>query len=164
MIVSRVRIPGQVAVVVLLGLTSGCAGEAHRRETAPLPAGAIEQRCGPPPGFRPTPEAQPRPNARPNAGTAIPMAGSFRASDIADTLRTQELVTRIEVLDREDIRLRGLQLRQQLSTRLLLALLEVKSAAAEADCEEERANDLADRLQEIQEERVRRLTMDFGTG
>jgi hypothetical protein len=48
---------------------------------------------------------------------------------------------------------------RQLSTRLLLALLEVKSAAAEADCEEERADDLADRLQEIQEERVRRLTI-----
>jgi hypothetical protein len=90
---------------------------------------------------------------------------SPRALEIANAIGADELASRIQTLDyeaargSEGARLRLLELRQQLSERILLALLEVKSAAAEADCEEERADGLADRLQEMQEERVKRLTI-----
>ncbi|BBL60865.1 hypothetical protein MKFW12EY_44780 (plasmid) [Methylomonas koyamae] len=50
-----------------------------------------------------------------------------------------------------DKRIQQLQVREQLTIRILQALLAVKSAAAEADCEEERAADVADRLQDSQE-------------
>lgn len=50
-------------------------------------------------------------------------------------------------------------MREQLTDRVLLALLTVKSAAAEADCEEERAADLADRLQEELDHKVQTLTL-----
>lgn len=43
--------------------------------------------------------------------------------------------------------LRQLQVRERLSTHILLASLDVNSAAAEADCESERAQALADRLE-----------------
>jgi hypothetical protein len=55
--------------------------------------------------------------------------------------------------------LRLLRVRQQLSDRILLAFLDVARTAAEADCEEERADQLADRLQEVRDKRIRRQTL-----
>ena len=52
-----------------------------------------------------------------------------------------------------------LQVQQQLSNRILLAFLDVARTAAEADCEEERADQLADGLQGIRDKRIRRYTL-----
>lgn len=94
-------------------------------------------------------------------GAAAPTRLSPRALEMADILGARSLVTEIEDLGHatsagaDSARLRLLQARQQLSNRILLALLEFKSAAAEADCEEERA----DRLQEVQDQRVKYLAI-----
>jgi len=123
----------------------------------------IERRCAPA-----TPGAGIRMNRpRSRTGSTVsdrrPSALSPRALEIAEFIGVRDLVRRIERLrEQQDPGSSGtelLGLRQQLSDRILLALLEIQSAAAEADCEQERADVLADRLQEARDERVRNLTI-----
>jgi hypothetical protein len=59
--------------------------------------------------------------------------------------------------DREHIRL--LELRQQLSDRLLLVSFEIRSVTAEAACEEARAAHVAERLQKVQDKKVHTQTL-----
>jgi len=90
---------------------------------------------------------------------------SAQARAIADIIGGRDLVEQIPMLEAQaDRHVEGasmqlFQVHQQLSDRVLLGLLDVKSAAAEADCEEERADQLADRLQDVRERRTRRLTI-----
>jgi hypothetical protein len=83
------------------------------------------------------------------------------------TLRVAQVMGVIQLLN-ELAQLRGsdqhpslelLQRRQQLTDKILLTLLEVASATAEIVCERDRADQLADRIDEIDSTRVRRLTI-----
>jgi hypothetical protein len=66
---------------------------------------------------------------------------------------------RLEATTQTDTRLEQLTKRQQILHRLLLASSEISSLAAELDCEGERADQLADYLDQRDNRRVRRLTI-----
>lgn len=161
-----------VMVWFLFVLASGCATES-RRPDALLHSGAIERRCGPESGFQqtglPISSGQQSSQEKTGIGAADLSAGRFslQSQDIADSIGAKDLLTQMAALEAEaarnvpDSAIRSLLVRQQLSDRILLALLDVKSAAAEANCEEKRADQLADQLQEKRDARARRLTI-FG--
>ncbi|MFO1418844.1 MAG: hypothetical protein U1E83_09270 [Methylotetracoccus sp.] len=106
------------------------------------------------------PEAVPPSNGRPG-----PVSLSPRVREIAEIIGVDgnsgevRAPKRMESPESARDAIRYLQVRQQAYMRILLALLDVKSAAAEADCEETRADDVADRLQEEQDERSKRFTI-----
>ncbi len=151
---------------------AGCATESRRPDTL-LHSGAIERRCGPESAVQQTglrmSLAQKSFQEKTDFDAADLSAGRFslQSQDIADTIGAKDLLTQIAALEAEasrnvpDSTIRLLLVRQQLSDRILLALLDVKSAAAEANCEEKRADQLADQLQEKRDARARRLTI-FG--
>jgi hypothetical protein len=94
------------------------------------------------------------------------LAGRFspQSQRIAESLKVKDLLVQLIALEaqqNQDLpsRLSRLQVQQQLSNRILLAFLDVARSAAEADCEEERADQLADGLQEIRDQRIRRHTL-----
>lgn len=145
-------------------LAPGCATDRRHDARAPLEPNTDRQ-CGPAfsdSGPRPLPPLTETEAA--NAATA-PARLSPRSLQMAEILGAGGLVRQIEDAASDasrgnlTARLTLLQARQQLSDRILLALLDAKSAAAEADCEEERADGLADRLQDLQEQRVKQLTI-----
>jgi hypothetical protein len=84
---------------------------------------------------------------------------------IAEVIGARELLSSLPALEAEaarddaGARVRLLQARQRLSDLVVLGLLDVARTAAEADCEEERADQLADRLQERREKTVRTRTL-----
>lgn len=84
-----------------------------------------------------------------------PSRFSTRAKEIATTIGVHDLLAEFQSLEQETAResnglsLRSLAVRQDLSDRLLLALFEANSIAAELECEKERAEDLASQLEEI---------------
>lgn len=90
---------------------------------------------------------------------------SSQAHETAELIGARDLLwelARLDAVEAPDVQaasLRRLQVLQQLSNRILLALLDVARTAAEADCEEERADQLADRLQEARDKRIRRQTL-----
>jgi hypothetical protein len=94
------------------------------------------------------------------------LAGRFspQSQRIAESLKVKDLLVQLIALEaqqNQDLpsRLSRLQVQQQLSNRILLAFLDVARSAVEADCEEERADQLADGLQEIRDQRIRRHTL-----
>ena len=157
---------------VLFVLASGCATESRRPDTL-LHSGTIDRRCGPESGVQQTALrmslAQKSSRESRDSGTPDVSAGRFslQSQDIADDIGAKDLLTQMAALEAEaarivpDSAIRLLLVRQQLSDRILLALLDVKSAAAEANCEEKRAGQLADQLQDKRDARARRLTI-FG--
>ncbi|MDC8446904.1 MAG: hypothetical protein LV473_00955 [Nitrospira sp.] len=156
--------------ILFLVFAAGCATESRRLDMLLL-SRAIERRCGPESDIQHTglrmPLAQKSSLARTDFGVADLPAGRFssQSQDIAGTIGTKNLLAQIAALEAEsarnvpDFAIQLLLVRQQLSDRILLALLDVKSAAAEANCEEKRADQLADQLQEIRDARARRLTI-----
>jgi hypothetical protein len=80
---------------------------------------------------------------------------SPRAREVAAIIGVRHLLTEFQLLEEEMRRgqestsLRLLAVRQELSDRLLLALFESSSIAAELECEKARTEDLASRLEEI---------------
>ena len=86
---------------------------------------------------------------------AAPSRFSARARAIAATIGVHDLLAELQALEQEmtpgsnGLSLRSLAVRQDLSDRLLLALFEANSIAAELECEKERAEDLASQLEEI---------------
>ncbi|WP_447986637.1 hypothetical protein [Nitrospira sp. Nam74] len=80
---------------------------------------------------------------------------SPRAQQIATIIGVQALLIELRLLEEEIGRglegasVRYLAVRQELSDRLLLALFEARSIAAELECEKERSEDIAARLEEI---------------
>jgi len=129
---------------------------------------AIERRCGPLSDYQQVVITEPNHLLR-AGGESLEWSGhqplSPQALAIADIIGAKDLIVQIPILEAQaDRHVEGaqsqlFQVRQQLSDHILLGLLDVKSAAAEADCEEERADQLADRLQDIREKRTRRLTV-----
>ena len=156
-------------VLFLLVFVSGCAAESRRADTL-LHSGAIERRCGPvATPQRPAGQAVSlsKRHAASGLGSADVLDRRFSslAQDTADIIGAKDLLMLMAVLEDETDRqvegapIRLLQVQQQVSNRILLAFLDVARTAAEADCEEERADQLADRLQEARDKRIRRQTL-----
>lgn len=154
------------SLVVMLCLASGCASSRATIQEA-LPADTARLHCEPPPSlgvlvsYPGVPESAPLPS--PSARRLPPdIKLSPQARNIAEIIGLSELLVEIATQEgreggrTDSERIRLLELHQQLSNRLMLTSFEVSSAAAEVACEETRADHVADRLQEIEEKRVRR--------
>lgn len=91
--------------------------------------------------------------------TAIPL--SERSLQLAAVMNVLPLLSKMAVLDHagESHGLAFLELRQMLTDRLLLTLFEVSSTTAEIVCERDRADQVADRMDEIDSARVKKLTL-----
>ena len=114
---------------------------------------------------------------RPNMAPAQPMLPMTRETpegllllspgtrQIAQVIGVQDLVAQIPLLEKEvsenvpGARLRLLELRQELSDQLLLALFDADSVAAELECEKGRAEALAAGLDEVQNDIQQRRTV-----
>lgn len=159
----------KMTVLFLIVFVSGCATESRQPDML-LHSGAIERRCGP--------VAIPQRSAGQSVSLSQRHVGSGLSSpdvldgrfsslarDTADIIGAKNLLIQMAVLEDEaDRHVEGaafqlLQVQQQVSNRILLAFLDVARTAAEADCEEERADQLADRLQEARDKRIRRQTL-----
>jgi hypothetical protein len=160
-------------LALLLCLASGCAGVFSRSQnnTTDSEAEIPESYCAP---------SDVTPLAAPGAAPAdalpfpvLPQAGNDPAllvlspatRQIAQVIQVQDLIGQIpelqtEVAGRvEGARLRLLEVRQELSDRLLLALFDASSVAAELECEKGRAEELATRLEEVQDDIQNRRTV-----
>lgn len=90
---------------------------------------------------------------------------SSRARQVATIIGVHGLLTEFSLLEEEMTRglegasLRFLAVRQELSDRLLLALFEANSIAAELECEKARTEDIASRLEEIRNDIQQRRTI-----
>lgn len=115
--------------------------------------------------------------ARANVASAQPMIPPTRETpegllllspatrQIAQVIGVDDLVAQIPLLEKdvsqkiEGARLRLLELRQELSDQLLLALFDADSVAAELECEKGRAEALAAGLDEVQNDVQQRRTV-----
>ena len=97
------------------------------------------------------------------AGGVAAAAFSPGAVDTADAIGALGPLRRLVELDAGALHaatdLRRLRLRQTITDRILLAMLDVSSSIAEINCEGERGNELRDRLRRIEESRARRLNL-----
>lgn len=150
---------------LLLFLTSGCAigqGPLGHPEV-------VERRCGPVSTVQRSVDQSP---PRVHADTEIPpgnpdvLAGRFsqQSQRIADRIGVKHLLVQEAVLEGKTDRdiataVERLQVQQQVSNRIALALLDVARTAAEADCEEKRADQLAELLREDRDKHIRRLLL-----
>lgn len=150
-----------MVLAILTLVLTGCATEGPRHQDVALKSGSIERRCGSAlsrhaelPGI----EGAAKPSAQ-----EPPPSLSERAWRIAEDIGASGLLRQLVGEDRGDRSqqdvLHRLSVQQQLSNRILLAFLDVARTAAEADCEEERADQLADRLQEARDKRIRHQTL-----
>ena len=91
--------------------------------------------------------------------TDIPF--SARAIEVANVMDALPILSRMAALQAagDGGSLAYLELRQALTDRLLLTLFEVSSTVAEIVCERDRADQVADRMEEIDSTLVRRLTL-----
>lgn len=162
-------VDGKITPLLLMVLASGCATEGSRPDQL-LHSGSIERRCGPLASVQPrvvqgSSPGQPRTEGDGDATGVSARRFTPQAHDIAEIIGAEDLLMQLAALEAEATptierpSLRRLQVQQQLSNRILLAFLDVARTAAEADCEEERADQLADRLQEVRDKRIRRQTL-----
>lgn len=164
------RNPYSVLLIIACVLT-GCATQRERSSESLIKLAATDRRCSPPSIVKLTMDRhsldQGRTRTRPDSASEL-APGSFspQALEIAETIGAKDLLVRIQTLKTDHaqategiIAIRLLRLRQQLSDRIVLASLDVARTAAEADCEEERADQLADRLQEVRDRKIRYRTL-----
>ena len=155
---------------VILCFVSGCASPPGQSSDALLKFAAAERRCGPPSSVRHAmaripASSQPPTSARQDVRSSTPRGFSPEALEIAETIGAIDLVAQMPTLEAEMAQniegsaVRFLRVRQQLSDRIVMAILDVARTAAEADCEEERADQLADRLQEVRDKKIRYRTL-----
>ena len=153
--------PGILACCLLLMLMQGCAGGLHVRAdddditeshcvptTSPptqvvtLPATGATYRID---GLTKSSRTEP----------VTPSRFSPRAREIAVIIGVHDLLVESQLLademagGMEGALLHSLAVRQELSDRLLLALFEANSIAAELECEKARTEDLASQLEEV---------------
>lgn len=151
--------------VLLLGLASGCA--IGRAPLVHPEAG--DRRCGP---VSTVQRSIDHPPSRVHTDTESPPDNtdvlterfSPRSQRIADRIGVKHLLVRTAVLEEkadQDIAtaVERLRVQQQISNRIALALLDVARTAAEADCEEKRADQLAEVLGEERDKHIRRLLL-----
>jgi len=86
---------------------------------------------------------------------------SAQSLEVARVMNAVPLLTELTALERagETHTLAFMELRQSLSDRLLLTLFEVSSLTAELVCERDRADQVADRMDEVDALLVKRLTL-----
>jgi hypothetical protein len=152
-------------LAIVMCLAWGCESDASTDQVTQSDA-AVERRCGPPLSVRQAVIAHPVLDKVRHTGEVLAHSGfSAEALEVARTIGASNLLARIPAAEAEATKHRDgsalhlLQIRQALSDRIQLTLLDVARTAAEADCEEERADQLADRLQETRDTHVRRLTL-----
>ncbi|NGZ08038.1 MAG: hypothetical protein CV088_01450 [Nitrospira sp. LK70] len=156
---------GALMWVLLLFLSSGCA-IGQRPLVHPE---AVERRCGP---VSPVQRMTDQHLLRLSADTAIQpgnpdvLAGRFspQSQSIAERIGVKHLLVRAAMLEGKADRdlataVERLHVQQQISDRIALALLDVARTAAEADCEEKRADQLAEVLGEERDKHIRRLLL-----
>lgn len=154
---------GLLVGCLLLTLMQGCAGELHVRATDD-DDDITESHCVP--TTNPTTQTVTLP-ATSTAHRVDRLAGSShsepvtpsrfspRAREIAATIGVHDLLVESQLLEDEMAKgmegalLHSLAVRQELSDRLLLALFEANSIAAELECEKARTEDLAAQLEEV---------------
>lgn len=158
-----------MAPLVIFCFASGCAGGPQ----PPLDVTSsdrVQRHCGPSPDIRYTTALSNSLHAkddrfRDHDNTSLSSALSPPALKIADAIDVFPLVIQIPILEAEvagqveGARTRLIEVRHEILEEIVLASLAVARTAAEADCEEERADQLADRLQEIREKRTRGFTV-----
>lgn len=86
---------------------------------------------------------------------------SEQALEVARVMNAIPLLTELDALERAGDRrsVAFMELRQSLTDRLLLTLFEVSSLTAELVCERDRADQVADRMDEVDASLVKRLTL-----
>ncbi len=155
----------------LLFLVYGCATDVNRKHDELIGSSAIERHCGPVQNVprvivhrhissfqRDSPTEMLR-------GDGLSGRFSQQAQIVSEIIGAKDLLRELVSLEAqaaeqsEGPTVQLLHVQQQLSNRIVLAILEVARTAAEADCEEERADQLADRLQDVRDKRVRRQTL-----
>jgi hypothetical protein len=101
------------------------------------------------------------PDQQERAGDASDTSLSTRAIETARVMDILPLVSRLAALQQtgDTQSFSFFELRQALTDRLLLTVFEVSSAVAEIVCERDRADQVADRMEEIDAARVKRLTL-----
>ena len=151
----------------LVVLASGCATESRRPDSL-LQSGAIERRCGPSSSVQPVQAVSLKQLYAAGAFGAPELSSrrfSSQAVETAQEIGAKDLLLQLADLEDEDKQhvegadIHRLRVQHQISNRILLAFLDVARTAAEADCEEERADQLADRLQEARDKRIRHQTL-----
>jgi len=155
-------------LIFLLSCTSNCTQTTEVTEYRATQS--FEQRCSPPALEQRTvslaeivsPSTEPE---QPLSATPRPAVFSWRILQIADAIGVLPLLKQMPFLDaevaqhQEGREIRLLKTRQQILGRILLGMLEVSGTTAHLGCEEERAHQLADRLQKAEGARVRQQTL-----
>jgi hypothetical protein len=150
------RLPVLLLLAALLG--GGCAGPAAKGG-APSAQSHSELLCAPRMGARREP---PPAMASGDIDRLVGLGGPRTAAEVADAIGAGEPLLRLAVLEAEGRRgtaaqLRILHLRQAVTDRIMLAMLDVSGMLAAIDCEGERGDQLRVRLQGIENRRARRL-------
>lgn len=149
------RLPCTLAMTIVLAC--GCASQTPKLTGETLSTHSVERNCGPVSVFKQVSRSEQYDDE--NHELFAPEASdlSLATVRIANIIGVTKLIERHHLLAVEnqelelDQRIQLLQFREQLTIRILQALLAVKSAAAEADCEEARATAVANRLQDRQQ-------------
>ena len=155
-------------LALVLCLQLGCVSSLSRREDAPKHT--FEHRCRPvqalPKGLMPYGTMPDSPLSA-NEINALAAATQFtpQSLGIAQAIGALHLLVRLPAAERAvrqktgDARQQLEVLRVEVSDRILLALLQVTGMSAEIVCEAERADQLADRLEEKEDSRARLITV-----
>jgi hypothetical protein len=120
-----------------------------------------ESRCAPPSPAHPVSAHLHSATRHVSDSPDIELPFSRHTVELAKVMNVLPLLARMAILQKDPhaSTLELLQLRQQLTDRLLLTLFEVSSTVAEITCERDRADQIADRMDEIDGARVKRLTL-----
>jgi hypothetical protein len=120
----------------------------------------VEGRCAPPP---PTNSVSGHLAfaTRPDSSTDTKLPFPRHIVELAKVMDALPLLQKMAILQKDSHSsiLDVLQLRQEFTDRLLLTLFEVSSTVAEITCERDRADQIADRMDEVDAARVKRLTL-----
>jgi len=156
-----------VAVFVVICFTGGCATQPAAKLQADPGSPDNESRCTPPPDLPRiiTTELPPDMGQTPRQKEPPALPGfSPHAVSIAHIIGVEGLLAKLVALEAEqargrDVHIALLEVRQQLSDRLLLVSLDIASASAEINCRKERTDQLGDRLEQQRDTRVSQLTI-----
>src|SRR5690349_2586991 len=154
-----------LVLFVLLSFLTGCATQPKASLPSTRSSLEDEHRCEPPQNLsRVIPQDLPPDGTNPlDEPPALP-GFSPHARKIARIIGIEGLLARLVAL--EEDRARGadrhvaiLEVRQRISDRLLLVMLDIASASAEVNCKKERTDQLGDQLEEERIKRIEQLTI-----
>jgi hypothetical protein len=156
--VSQLTCTGYLLLVACLG-HYGCAVVLPSSPTSHT--ARAESRCAPPSASARISDAPPSTTESLSDPTDIELPFSRHTVELAKTMDVHPLLQKMAVFQKGEhiSTLELLQLRQELTDRLLLTLFEVSSTVAEITCERDRADQIADRMDEVDAARVKRLTL-----